>query len=348
MWNHCIVCAGDLGSNDTLEVFPTGSTIAYDPQVGRLWVICPQCDRWNLTPLEERWEALESLERIWETVTARASTEHIALGKLPSGMTIVRVGNLAGEREFAFWRWGRHGHRGIPKGLVLGAAGLIGTIAGLTVISPVAAAVGIFMIAHGTWMSVLYRQGLLTTGMVNSWGGVSQLRRMDCLNAGMNPSDDELGWSIHIQRIAYRLKKGGGWRSGYQPETYWKEFTGDDAVAIARRAFPLLNQRHAKRTLITDAIQLISESGGPERYLKNAATQKPRWVKFRHYPPAMKLAMEMVLFQEEERRALEGELRRLEASWVEAEELAAISDSLLPPRGWRQFLARAQQAGDER
>lgn len=72
MWNHCIVCAGDLGSNDALETFPTGSKIAYDPEVGRLWVICPRCDRWNLTPLEERWEATSRPLSPWTFVAVPA------------------------------------------------------------------------------------------------------------------------------------------------------------------------------------------------------------------------------------------------------------------------------------
>lgn len=48
----------------------------------------------------------------------------------------------------------------------------------------------------------------------------------------------------------------------------------------------------------------------------------------------------MALFQQRERAAMEGELERLEAEWEEAERLAAISDSLLPPDGWEEFKGR--------
>ena len=40
------------------------------------------------------------------------------------------------------------------------------------------------------------------------------------------------------------------------------------------------------------------------------------------------------------RRALEGELWRLEQAWRDAEEIAAISDSLLLPKGTARFLSR--------
>ena len=39
-------------------------------------------------------------------------------------------------------------------------------------------------------------------------------------------------------------------------------------------------------------------------------------------------------------RALEGELWRLERAWEEAEEIAAISDSLPLPSGAREFIER--------
>jgi hypothetical protein len=45
-----------------------------------------------------------------------------------------------------------------------------------------------------------------------------------------------------------------------------------------------------------------------------------------------RLALEMALHEEAERAAMEGELQSLEDAWREAEEIAAISDSLLLPQ----------------
>ena len=45
-------------------------------------------------------------------------------------------------------------------------------------------------------------------------------------------------------------------------------------------------------------------------------------------PKPTKLALEMALHEEQERRALEGELWLLEAAWREAEQVAGISDDL--------------------
>ena len=57
MYRSCIFCSAGLGANLALPRFPVGRTLAFDAAKGRLWVVCPKCARWNLTPLEERWEA---------------------------------------------------------------------------------------------------------------------------------------------------------------------------------------------------------------------------------------------------------------------------------------------------
>jgi len=47
--------------------------------------------------------------------------------------------------------------------------------------------------------------------------------------------------------------------------------------------------------------------------------------------PVERLALEMALHEETERRAMEGELAMLEDAWREAEEIAAIADSMFLP-----------------
>ena len=63
MYSTCIFCQQSLGRNEAIERFPVGRRLAFDEAKGRLWVVCRKCERWNLTPLEERWEAIEECER---------------------------------------------------------------------------------------------------------------------------------------------------------------------------------------------------------------------------------------------------------------------------------------------
>jgi len=71
-------CQKPLGSNEVIETFPVGRRLAFDAARGRLWVVCRKCERWNLSPLEERWEAVEDCERIFRGTRVRVSTENIA------------------------------------------------------------------------------------------------------------------------------------------------------------------------------------------------------------------------------------------------------------------------------
>jgi hypothetical protein len=54
----------------------------------------------------------------------------------------------------------------------------------------------------------------------------------------------------------------------------------------------------------------------------------------------VRLALEMAAQEAAERRALEGELALLEQAWREAEEIAAIADSLLMPRWIEEYVQR--------
>ncbi|MDP9205226.1 MAG: hypothetical protein M3P12_07185, partial [Gemmatimonadota bacterium] len=105
MYSTCLFCHSELGANEAVEHFPVGRRLAFDAAKGRLWVVCRKCERWNLTPLEERWEAIEECERAFRGTKLRVSTEHIGLARLAEGIELVRIG--APQRpEFAAWRYG--------------------------------------------------------------------------------------------------------------------------------------------------------------------------------------------------------------------------------------------------
>src|SRR3954464_14563517 len=105
MYQRCMFCSGALGTNEVLEHFPVGRTLAFDAAKGRLWAVCARCNRWNLTPLEERWEAIEECERRFRGLRLRTQTEHVGLAKLPEGLELIRIGAPL-RPEFAAWRYG--------------------------------------------------------------------------------------------------------------------------------------------------------------------------------------------------------------------------------------------------
>src|SRR5215831_13219232 len=120
MYSTCLHCHKSLGRNEAVEHFPVGRRLAFDGAKGRLWVICQHCARWNLTPIEERWEAVEESERMFRAQRLRAQTDNIGLVRLPDATQLIRIGQPL-RPEFAAWRYGESFRRRHRKELAIGA-----------------------------------------------------------------------------------------------------------------------------------------------------------------------------------------------------------------------------------
>jgi hypothetical protein len=112
---------------------------------------------------------------------------------------------------------------------------------------------------------------------------------------------------------------------------------------------PAANRYGGAKDTVAQAVNSIEASGGPEGFLARLAETSPydsptgayrgRRARFRNVgstglfgmPTVQRLALEMTLHEEAERRALAGELAMLERAWREAEEIAAISDDMFVP-----------------
>src|SRR5216110_2768492 len=106
MYSTCLFCNASLGRNESLEHFAVSRRVAFDSMRGRLWALCPACARWNLSPIEERWDAIDECERLFRGTFVRVSTPNIGLARLTSGLELVRIGSPL-RPEFAAWRYGR-------------------------------------------------------------------------------------------------------------------------------------------------------------------------------------------------------------------------------------------------
>src|SRR5690606_23163326 len=89
------------------------------------WAVCLHCRRWSLAPIEDRWEALEELERASrDRARALAHPDNIAPFRL-AHVAIVRVGR-ARLAEEAWWRYGRELTARKRRWDGLGLAGTLG------------------------------------------------------------------------------------------------------------------------------------------------------------------------------------------------------------------------------
>ena len=335
-------CTRSLGSNQVIEHFPVGRRLAFDGVKGRLWVVCPKCLRWNLTPLEERWEAIEECERIYRDTPVRASTENIGIARHPGGLDLVRIGN-ARRREFAAWRYVQRFRRRLIRDnaqIVPWGLGAIGLKVGL--LTPYTGVMVAGVGALYTW------QFLRTVGRVRVGGGVGEdgpgedgdivkFRFKDLRKLRLLPDDGEPGFAVEARKLTRRVR-----------------FEGEDARRVGAAVISGFNASGGYRFQVEHAVDQIESSGHPSRFIADMAQQGQRDRKrragyIRRFPQDTRLALEMALHEERERRALEGELWVLEQAWKEAEEIAAISDSLLLPAGTDEFFKRhgSEAAGRE-
>ena len=115
MYRTCYHCLADLGTNDVFTRFPVGRALAFERAAGRLWVICHACGRWNLSPIEERWEAIEDCEKHFLDVAKRVQSDNIGLAVIPHRVDLVRVGTPP-LRELAVWRYEKSLTEPAPQG----------------------------------------------------------------------------------------------------------------------------------------------------------------------------------------------------------------------------------------
>jgi len=328
MYATCLFCTRPLGSNEAIEAFPVGRRLAFDAAKGRLWVVCRKCERWNLSPIEERWEAIEECERTFLDSRTRVSTEHIGMARLSEGLELVRIGSPQ-RPEFAAWRYGDQFGRRRKRAILVGA----GAGAVISAVAIGGAATGVIS------ATALSQSGNFVNMFVNlrtrlrlrtDDGRLLKLRQPDLRSTRVirgYRSDD------------LTVETGTGRRH--------EAFHGEEAERVINLIVPRLNSAGGNRSTVQDAVREIEESGGPEAYFDLAIRRTPtsrrrsrasKPGQIAGLPTASRLALEMALHEDRERRALEGELKLLEIAWRDAEEIASISDDLLLPPGARELL----------
>ena len=369
MYSSCLSCGGSLGGNHELEALPVGERIAFDPSKGRLWVICRLCDRWNLVPIEDRWEAVEACERLFRGTRLRFSTDHVGLAYLSSGLALVRIGPAL-KPEIAAWRYGQYLRRWLPAARsesIRSAGRRLGDLVDRST-AAVAARMGVrrnYDLAM--WIRLRHRPNRIVVLSAGGDGGLVVRARHLELTELLRP-DPGQGWLL-------RLVHDGG----------TSLISGDPGLALAGKLLARLNGGGAPEAAIRYAVNKLEDAANPDGYFARVAAIAMRycWGRLRvesstaladlpatdserlalsltkrsfwgrggfgsepstplpRLPLVDRLALEMAANEDSERRALQGELAVLETQWREAESLAAISDSLwyqmptfrCPPRG---------------
>ncbi|HTJ21486.1 MAG TPA: hypothetical protein VL383_03785 [Gemmatimonadaceae bacterium] len=366
MYTSCLFCHADLGANHFLPTFPVGRRLAFDPQKGRLWVICTHCGRWNLSPLEERWEAIDASERLFRGTRLRMSTDNIGLAQFRGGFELVRVGPAL-LPEIASWRYGTRlarfdADRPQPRGfLIRGARFVVRATAGALV---------------GYAHSVGFSDDTVLRMRTFRRGRGVLLRAHDEYGRQIVVRYEHLGAAELI-----RPEQDAPWQLRLHHDAGVATLAESPALRAAGKMLATLNFGVASHAEVEHAIAKLDDAGDPEGYFARVASLAMRtsWGRFpdapaheEHQPrgsfserlalqlanrsfwgrggtgseertplyrlPAVdRLALEMAANEDIERRALRRELESLHAAWKEAEEIAAISDELFTDSVFEEF-----------
>lgn len=361
MYSTCLFCHSSLGANEAIEHLPIGRRLAFDPAKGRLWVVCRHCERWNLTPIEERWEAIEECERAFGGTKLRVSTDNVGLARLREGLELVRIG--APQRpELAAWRYGDQFGRRQRKAIVVGGVAVVG-VGGLMAIGPMMGLVGVGAIWQApnlvnNAISLYNARRIRARISVPDHPSLVAIRKADLQQLAVEPTPE--GWGLRVRYAIPGDRKRVPHPSsvfGLRPTVQARHFsllTGDEAVRVAGQLLPLINSGGAPPSKVAAAVDLLEETPYAGQ-LFDRVTQMPIRVRNRHrtnpgpgarikdLPSPMRLALEMIAHEDAERRAMEGELSLLEDAWRDAEEIAAIADDMFLPEDARQGLDKLKR-----
>ena len=246
--------------------------------------------------------------------------------------------------EFAAWRYGRHfstrrRRTHVIAGTGIAAAAIAGIALGPALVPALTMGAISIIVVPGitTTMAVVPILGMLAArDYMQNDRVVARLpngRRILTVRAK------------HLGDIELRVQGHDGPASLTLPhDSGWSELTGTAAIHATGVLIAGSNRFGAAPSRVQDAVQQIEDAGDASGFLTEASTRNgwrggKVFSLLNHYrglgamnlSPTERLALEMSVHEETERRAMEGELAVLEAAWRDAEIIAAISDDELTP-----------------
>jgi hypothetical protein len=330
-----------------------------------VWVICGKCSRWNLTPFEERWEALEQAERLYHGTRARVSTDNIALAQVADGTELVRIGRPL-RPEFAAWRFGkelrRRARRYWSSPLAAAEVMFLGVASAYAVYvlrfatgatpytsAPALSATALVLSAQLSMTAVLrnrYRRfRIAVRSMVPSGeAGPSALTAANLASIRLDfDRDGSLLAELESRtpRVSGTIRRRliGPLHVSLEEAPTRTNFAGDAALSMVRSALTTMHEGGASRGDVRAMLDLMDrhDARHPLELLRPVASRFRSRDRFGFelglVDAPRRLAVEMLLAEDDERRLMQGELAELYGRWEEAERVARIADTLLADSG---------------
>ena len=337
LYTQCLVCHTPFPPNEELEYFSTSTWVAYDAQRGRLWAICRSCKRWSLAPIEERWEALEELEKlVKDRAKLLSQTDNVALLRA-GNLDVVRVGR-ANLTEEAWWRYGRELTSRAEKHRRLT---FMGTAAVGAAIAGGCATGGITWL--GAWLLWDYAPQQVTQGAKwlrfggSAWRGNQRCARCGQVFRGIAYRDrtrvilSPAGDPGDALSVTQRCPLCGDLDDGSL------HLRGKEGEYVSRRLLAYHHHAGASEKRVRSATRLIEKAGSPENLTRSVIKEGRPLGDLRAIDA---IALEIAANDTVEQHLLDLELAEVEAHWEREEELASIIDGELTPLPMMESLRR--------
>ena len=329
MYSHCIGCSRRFGIDSSIQGLPLNAHFAFDQIQGRLWLICERCGEWNLWALEERWELLQECGALFERSRDRIRVDGLSIAEV-NGIKLTNVGKSTLPDMLA-WRYGRritHKVRRTQLRLVQFssgslAAGVVGWLGGLwNPLLPLGLLVG------AVWAHVAVVGASASSRPV--WvhcepGAPPRFVSAKQLLTSNLEIDKKGELSLEIGATAQPIR-----------------VFGTELTLLLMRFLPRINGISATPDDVSRAVELaevLSHSAGPVVALVDRVRRRSIRLDRRKINPREwlgmtnieRVALEIMLNQEFERRVLAGDAAILRRAHEQAEKIAAIADNLLIP-----------------
>lgn len=278
--------------------------------------------------------------------------------RLREGLELVRIG--APERpEFAAWRYGNQFGGRYKKAVALtyGAVGLslamsatnfassaLGLGAAALIPASVLVMTSLTLTAagrYGLWKA----QHLPSLAVRDDEGTLLHLTRANALQATIFPNGNALDWQLTVPHVDKRRATGLSRLLGNHElagNEYWpKAITGERALRALATLLPTLNVGGGSKRTVSDAVEVLCDAPKLGTLLRGGAvregdsskyfrlTREQTYIKL--FPAHIRLAMEMSVHEDDERRAMEGELQELAQRCKDADAIAKIADEMFLP-----------------
>jgi hypothetical protein len=344
VYTTCLRCDHSLGANTEVPHLPVGRKFAFDTTRGRLWVICPHCGQWNLTSLDERWEALTECERLAATAEAKSGGTELTLAQTSSGLELLRVGGMS-DADIANLRYGRR--------IAARQRGMLWMLMPLAALA-IALGLGAWRMS-GAWFIGVYTTALAGTMLFLFWRTPPRLwvRFTD------GDGRQHVLWPWQLQRV--RLERAAADVAPVLIIPCMRgelRLKGQRAAAVLASLLPKVNGASCAVVGLPNVLARVADAekaargvprqpGRNERRRERANGRVPvtpvslrpwehlvptgqaEWVA--SSLPERRLALEMAATEEVEQLILQARAETLTEEWREEEEIGAISDDLLLP-----------------